>query len=457
MLKSQRYTPDPAITSLGPEFYDAVTPANFPKTILRYRNDVAAKTVGLENLSDADWVKHFGRFTPLPDNLQSPLALRYHGHQFQNYNPDIGDGRGFLFAQMRDAGGSLLDLGTKGSGQTPYSRRGDGRLTLLGGVREVLATAYLESLGVPTSRPFSLIETGEELTRGDEPSPTRSAVMTRLSHSHIRFGTFQRLAFFQDTDSLETLVKYCCKHFYPNAKSAAELLEACAVASANMVASWMVAGFVHGVMNTDNMNITGESFDYGPYRFLPILQSGFTAAYFDHNRLYAFSRQPEIMYWNLGQLAQSLSLIADDADLISALEVYAPAYRDSLRKHFFGRLKLEPSELDKDVAFIMETFRWLEEAEVPWPQFWHDWAGGAARQDFANTSPNAAYYRGLLFEPWLTLLKTYTPSGNGPKTPRPASLLYDEIGELWKPIDEDDDWSAFDAKVQSFTSPKNTS
>ena len=457
MLNSPRYKPDPAILSLGSEFYDEVAPADFPKTILRYRNDVAAKTVGLDGLSNEDWIKHFGHFEPLPDNLNSPLALRYHGHQFQNYNPDIGDGRGFLFAQMRDKNGRLLDLGTKGSGQTPYSRSGDGRLTLLGGVREVLATAYLGSLGVPTSRTFSLIETGEDLTRGDEPSPTRSAVMTRLSHSHIRFGTFQRLAFFQDTNSLKALVKYCFTHFYPDANSPADLLEVCAVASANMVASWMVAGFVHGVMNTDNMNITGESFDYGPYRFLPILQSGFTAAYFDHNRLYAFSRQPEIMYWNLGQLAQSLSLIAEDAELIAALEVYAPAYRDALRKHFFRRLKLEPSELDKDVAFIMETFRWLEEAEVPWPQFWHDWAGGAARQDFVRSSPNAAHYSGFRFDAWLTTLKTYTPNGAGPEKPMPASLLYDEIGALWKPIDEHDDWSAFEAKVQSFTSSENAS
>src|SRR5690606_8711612 len=113
-------------------------------------------------------------------------------------NPELGDGRGFLFAQLREAeNGRLLDLGTKGSGQTPWSRHADGRLTLKGGVREVLATAMLEALGVPTSRSFSLVETGEALTRGDEPSPTRSSVLTRLSHSHIRFGSFQRHAFFE--------------------------------------------------------------------------------------------------------------------------------------------------------------------------------------------------------------------------------------------------------------------
>lgn len=449
------YAPDPAILSLGEAFYDAVAPADFPKTILRYRNDAAAASVGLSGLSDAQWISHFGRFNPLQDNLSRPLALRYHGHQFQNYNPNIGDGRGFLFAQLRGETGRLLDLGTKGSGQTPYSRRGDGRLTLLGGVREVLATTYLESLGVPTSKTFSLIETGEALTRGDEPSPTRSAVMTRLQHSHIRFGTFQRLAYFEDKVSMESLVEYCQTHFYPKAQSPAQLLEAVAIACAHKVASWMAAGFVHGVMNTDNMNITGETFDYGPYRFLPVLQSGFTAAYFDHNGLYAFARQPEIMYWNLGQLAQSLSLIADDNSLITALEAYAPAYRNALRDHVFRRLSLAPTEVEKDIPFVMDTLRWLEEASVPWPQFWHDWAGGSARDTFAKASPNAPFYAGEAFDSWFKALSQFTPIAEGSTDTIAPSLLYDDIGALWAPIDKEDDWSEFHAKLESFTPRRN--
>ena len=188
------YRPETIIASLGDAFYDPVEAADFPQAILRFRNDRWAPAVGLVGLSDAEWIAHFGRFAPLPDNLAQPLALRYHGHQFRVYNPDIGDGRGFLFAQLRDGQGRLLDLGTKGSGQTPYSRFGDGRLTLKGAVREVLATEMLEALGVETSKTFSLIETGEALERNDEPSPTRSAVLTRLSWSNVRFGTFQRLS-----------------------------------------------------------------------------------------------------------------------------------------------------------------------------------------------------------------------------------------------------------------------
>src|SRR5947209_223041 len=137
------YRPDPKILTLGPEFFDSVEPARFPKCVARFINRRWAERVGLD-LDDAAWARHFCRFEPLPGNLPQPLALKYHGHQFRVYNPDLGDGRGFLFAQLRDVeDGRLLDLGTKGSGQTPWSRRGDGRLTLKGGLREVLATEML--------------------------------------------------------------------------------------------------------------------------------------------------------------------------------------------------------------------------------------------------------------------------------------------------------------------------
>lgn len=195
---SNGYQPSPVHRDLGERFFDAVTPAVFPMYRVRYRNRRWSQRVGLAGLDETAWRAHFGQFAPLAGNLEQPLALRYHGHQFRAYNPDLGDGRGFLFAQLRDDLGRVLDLGTKGSGQTPYSRSGDGRLTLKGGVRELLATTLLEALGVDTSKTFSLIETGEHLTRNDEPSPTRSSVLVRLSHSHIRIGTFQRLAYEED-------------------------------------------------------------------------------------------------------------------------------------------------------------------------------------------------------------------------------------------------------------------
>jgi uncharacterized protein YdiU (UPF0061 family) len=294
------YRPDPRILTLGPAFYDPVEPAPFPQCTPRFLNPRWAARVGLS--LDADgWARHFCRFEPLPDNLPEPLALRYHGHQFRVYNPEIGDGRGFLFAQLREspcgrahpnqpgrAGDRLLDLGTKGSGQTPYSRHADGRLTLKGGVREVLATEMLEALGVNTSKSFALFETGEALERGDEPSPTRSSVLTRLSHGHIRIGAFQRIAFFGEVENIRKLVRYCLESLYAEKPSlddsdnALELFDLVSRGTARLAASYLAAGFVHGVLNSDNISIAGESFDYGPWRFTPFWDPDFTAAYFDH-------------------------------------------------------------------------------------------------------------------------------------------------------------------------------
>ena len=233
MPVSPTYRPDPRFMMLGPEFADPVAPADFPRADVRFRNDRWAARIGLETLSPGEWTAAFARFEPLPDNQPQPLALRYHGHQFQSYNPDIGDGRGFLFAQLREHdSGRLLDLGTKGSGRTPYSRSGDGRLTLKGGVREVLATQMLEALGVPTSKSFALIETGEALSRNDEPSPTRSAVLTRLSYSNIRFGTFQRHAYFERTDLIAQLIDHVIELYYPEIDPTEEAGRAAALLAA---------------------------------------------------------------------------------------------------------------------------------------------------------------------------------------------------------------------------------
>ncbi len=432
-----KFKPSSAILELGEGFYDAVEPAAFNAVGVRYFDEVLSDSLGLV-LSKDQAPAHFLEFVPLEGSLSEPLALRYHGHQFRHYNPDIGDGRGFLFAQC-EAEGKLLDFGTKGSGTTPYSRNGDGRLTLLGGVREVLASLYLRRLGVNTSRAFALIETDESLTRQDEPSPTRAAVLTRLSHSHIRFGTFQRQAFFQDTGALERLSDYSIRHFYPDAATPAEMFDHVVSVSAETVASWMAAGFVHGVMNTDNMNITGESFDYGPYRFLPHLDPNYTAAYFDHGRLYAFGRQPEAMSWNLAQLAQSLSLICDDAPLIDALNDFAPRYQSALNRHVFRRLGIAPKDEESDQEFVRATFAYLRESQLDWPEFWHDWQGGAARGEGTQIGDYDAA--------WVKKLKAFDPVAEGPKTDKPESLLYGEIGEIWQPIAEHDDWSAFEQKT----------
>jgi uncharacterized protein YdiU (UPF0061 family) len=437
------FTPQQAILELGDAFYDPVHAARFPQTILRFRNDRAAAEVGLDALSDEQWIAHFGRFEPLHGGLQEPLALRYHGHQFRVYNPEIGDGRGFLFAQMTDDQGRLMDLGTKGSGQTPWSRFGDGRLTLKGGVREILATEMLEALGVETSRTFSLIETGEELHRGDEPSPTRSAVLVRLSHGHIRIGTFQRLAYSQDTENLQRLTGYVLRHYYgeeAGGDAPQRLLAHVAARTARMAGRFMAAGFVHGVLNSDNINVTGESFDYGPWRFAPSWAPGFTAAYFDQSGLYAFGRQPEAIYWDVMQLASSLRLIVEEEPLIEAMEVFPETFQREVATAMLWRLGVVPRGPEHDRPLVGAIEAALVEADTPIDRFFFDGFGGTLPERYGE--PFAALRAQLAgYEPRKPRDHEYWSD------PAPCAMLIDEVEAIWAAIAQGDDWAPLTAKV----------
>jgi serine/tyrosine/threonine adenylyltransferase len=441
----QPFTPANAISEIADFIGDPVAAADFPDTRLRWRHDIAAAEVGLNHLTDDQWIAHFSKFIPLPGTLPQPLALRYHGHQFRVYNPDIGDGRGFLFAQMRDANGRLMDLGTKGSGQTPYSRFGDGRLTLKGGVREILATEMLEALGVETSRTFSLIETGEALHRGDEPSPTRSAVMIRLNHGHIRIGSFQRLATLGLSEELRRLTAYCLKHYYneeADDSAAARLLTLAATRTATLAASYMAAGFVHGVLNSDNINISGESFDYGPWRFAPTFDAAFTAAYFDSAGLYSFGRQAEAIHWDIVQLAIALSSIADAGVLEQCLGVFAPAYRAALIEKFLWRLGVVPADPAKDLALVQSIETALTESGVGIDSFFFDWAGGSERRgDYVDPAFEPLRVALIGYASGLDLTHPYW-SNSGPCT-----MLIEDVEAIWKPIADTDDWTMFNAKV----------
>lgn len=444
------YTPDPKLLDMEGRIYDPVAPADFPAHRLRFRNDRWHGAVGLSELSDSEWIGHFGRFDPMPGNLPQPLALRYHGHQFRSYNPDIGDGRGFTFAQLRDGAGRLLDFGTKGSGTTPYSRFGDGRLTLKGGMREVLATEMLEALGVETSKSFSLIETGEQLTRNDEPSPTRASVLVRLSHGHIRIGSFQRLATLRDEETMRRLIDYVLVNLYgetPNSTPAGQLLNLVCGRTARLAASYMAAGFVHGVLNSDNINVTGESFDYGPWRFTPSWTPGFTAAYFDHQGLYAFGRQAQAIHWDVVQLAIALRLIAEPEELAPPLDMWPEHYEVALRDAMFARLGIAPKDDASDIALLQAIDTALQASEVGVDRFFFDWRGGRRR----GASPADAAYDGGDFATFREAIATFDGAADLSHPywadADPCSMLIDEVEALWSAIDERDDWAPFEAKV----------
>jgi uncharacterized protein YdiU (UPF0061 family) len=447
MPLAQSYRPDVKIFELGEEFCDTVEAAKFPQCTPRFLNHRAAETVGLSELTDEEWAAHFCRFEPLPNNLKHPLALRYHGHQFRVYNPDIGDGRGFLFAQVRDEGGRLLDLGTKGSGQTPYSRSADGRLTLKGGIREVLATEMLQALGVNTSRSFALFETGEQLVRGDEPSPTRSSVVTRLSHGNIRIGTFQRQAFFKNCEALARLARYCLEHLYAetlapdDAENALRLFDLVSQRTAELAASYMATGFVHGVLNSDNINITGESFDYGPWRFTPYWDGDFTAAYFDHFGLYSFARQAEAIHWDLAQLGGCLSLVAETAPLSDMLSGWGERFEASLVTKLLWRLGVESRDEAADHELARTLVDALDAKTATIDRVFFDWRGGK--------DPGAEKYPSEQFRKLAALLagRERQPTHEYWSDAEPCSMHIEEVEAIWDAIADRDDWQPFEMKI----------
>ncbi len=423
---------------LGDLFYVEVDAAQFEPVALRYRNDQALSSIGLSHVDDAFLEKHFLQFDPFEGSLKRPLALAYHGHQFRHYNPDIGDGRGFLFAQAYDQHDRLLDMGTKGSGQTPFSRSGDGRLTLQGGVREILAAGMLEQRGVYTSKALVLFETTDRLDRHDEPSPTRAGVLTRLSHSHIRIGTFQRLAALGAHEEIGALIDHCLTHYLTEEDYSAKADEGKAIIMfrktvsrmAWLVAEWMAAGFVHGVLNTDNLTITAESFDYGPFRFLERYEPGFTAAYFDQTGLYAYARQPEAVGWALARFAECLMPHASLDGLQAELNLFAGLYKHAWLTQHLMLAGLAPNVINIE-KLSSEVLASIQEHQGPFVDLHNH-----LRKEFAK-HPNVKEIR--------------------EGAHRMVPMHHGIVEDIWAPIHENDDWQTFDDFVsEKFQRPRSS-
>jgi len=455
-------TYEPAFESLGEAFYDIVPAAEFPKHLLRYRNNDLLPTFGLAPtaVNEADFIQAFGKF----EGRFPFLAMRYHGYQFGEYNPNIGDGRGFLYGQVRGLDGELYDFGTKGSGATPYSRGGDGRLTLKGGVREVLAAEMLYRLGVRTSRCLSLIETGDALWRGDEPSPTRASVMVRCNRSHIRFGTFERLHRIQRPDQVRQLLDHVIATYYPHlqgspdadARFYAELVQRVAA----LAAQWMSVGFCHAVLNTDNMSITGESFDYGPFAFMDRYDPRFTAAYFDYSSRYCYANQPGICKLNLEMLQMPLSMVIPASELAPGLALFDDHYIAHYRQRMLHKLGLTSLPEAEANDLIALTLQFLQAAQLGYSDFFlalrqqfnstwredprHILADSASDQAEAMVSSfklwRTAYHAALSqlppdqFERVSPLLNAHNPD---------LMIIRPEIEAIWEPITEQDDWQPF--------------
>jgi len=463
---------EPALEALGDDYFDRVLPAEFPQYILRFRNDQLLLKLGLDPkvVTDEDFVAAFGQF----QGNQTCLALRYHGYQFGEYNPRLGDGRGFLYGQVRATDGELYDFGTKGSGTTPYSRGGDGRLTLKGGVREVLAAEALHYLGVFTSHCLSLIETGENLWRGDEPSPTRSSVMVRFSRSHIRFGTFERLHYLGRKDLIQKLLDHVIEQYYPHLLQASDryvrFYTELVKRVAELVAQWMSVGFCHAVLNTDNMAITGESFDYGPYAFITTYDPDFAAAYFDYYGRYSYGNQPGICRLNLELLQRPLEAVMAAAEMEAGLASFADHFYSAYRQRMLQKLGLSDLSLPKADELLQLTVQLLVDTQVEYHTFfleltqqfnpnWRDDSDRVLTQAAFFPTTDAAegleswrklYHRILVNLPESEMVQIQQRL----RQTNPATvLLRPKIEAVWQEITHNDNWAPFDELVRRVQNP----
>lgn len=330
-----------------PELGQRVTPTPFPAPKWVSVSDSAAKLLGTSKktlLEQPQWLNWFSGNELLKGT--DPIAQKYTGHQFGQYNPELGDGRGLLLGEA-EFHSQRFDLHVKGAGKTPYSRFGDGRAVLRSCIREFLASETLEQLGIPSSRALGLFLTGEQVQRETlEPG----AALIRLCPSHLRFGHFEYAFYQQNSLLLEQLVNYTTEHVIPQDSQEMHVLNDSSTTSdkayqmfkftirrtAEMVAKWQAYGFCHGVMNTDNMSILGLTFDYGPYGFLDVYDPKHICNHSDHSGRYAYEEQPSIALWNLNALGYALSPLLSKEQLTELLTGYEPTlldnYSDLMRK-----------------------------------------------------------------------------------------------------------------------------
>jgi uncharacterized protein YdiU (UPF0061 family) len=375
---------DNTYARLPESFYARVLPLPVREPRLFFVNRTLAGELGLDpERLDATVLAG----NTLPAGAE-PIAQAYAGHQFGSFVSQLGDGRAILLGEVVGADGKRRDVQLKGAGRTPFSRGGDGRAALGPVMREALVSEAMWALGVPTTRALAAVTTGERVLR-EEPLP--GAVLTRIAASHIRVGTFEYFAARRDVDGLATLTAYTLARHYPDAGGGPlALLDRVVDAQADLVARWLAVGFVHGVMNTDNTAISGETIDYGPCAFLDEYDPGKTFSSIDHGRRYAFANQPRIALWNLVRLAEALSplLASEEADvarvLTEHLQRFGPRFEAAHTRALRGKLGLTREE-DGDSGLAEDVLAHLASDEVDYTVFFRRLCDVAA----AGADPSA--------------------------------------------------------------------
>jgi len=328
---------------LPERFFAKQTPARVPKAKLIRINRPLAEQLSI----DVDWLESKDGIAMLSGNLvpegAEPIAQAYAGHQFGGFVPQLGDGRAVLMGEVLDARGSRYDLQLKGSGRTPFSRGGDGKSALGPVIREYIVSEAMAALGVPTTRALAAVSTGESVFRPEGSIP--GGVFTRVAASHIRVGTFQYFNARNDIEGIRTLADYVIARHYPEAAESSSpyetLIASVADSQADLTAHWMSLGFIHGVMNTDNMAVSGETIDYGPCAFMDAFHPQCVFSSIDKGARYAWGNQPDIGYWNLARLAETLlPLLSEDADKATEMgEAALSGYPDRFSSQYIGRFR----------------------------------------------------------------------------------------------------------------------
>jgi uncharacterized protein YdiU (UPF0061 family) len=345
-----------SFAKLPSTFFSRVNPAGFTQPHLVAFNTEVAALLDLDPTAakSPDFIAYFGGQKIMPGS--EPLAMKYTGHQFGGYNPDLGDGRGLLLGEVLNQKGERWDLHLKGAGKTPYSRFGDGRAVLRSCIREYLGSEAMHYLGIRSTRALCIIGSDEGVQRETVES---GAMLLRVADSHIRFGHFEWLYHSGQHELLKTLADYVIDRHYPelaeDTHRYAHFFKAVVKRTAHMLAQWQLAGFAHGVMNTDNFSITGSTFDYGPYGFLDAYEPGFICNHSDHNGRYAWNQQASVGLWNLNALAHALSGLIERDALVSTLQGYEAAFVESYSAGLRAKLGLrqeQPEDRELAIDFL---------------------------------------------------------------------------------------------------------
>jgi protein adenylyltransferase len=380
------------------------TPVAEPRLIAHSPEVAALLGIGPETIASPEFAAVFGG-NALLEGMQ-PYAASYGGHQFGQWAGQLGDGRAITLGETINAKGERWELQLKGAGRTPYSRTADGRAVLRSSVREFLCSEAMYHLGVPTTRALSLVATGEQVVRDmfydGRPKAEPGAIVCRVAPSFIRFGNFELPAARGDVVLLKRLIDFTIERDFPHlsqggARDAQRLYgdwfgEVCE-RTARMVAQWMRVGFVHGVMNTDNLSILGLTIDYGPYGWIDNFDPDWTPNTTDaHGRRYRFGQQPQIAYWNLGRLADALAPAFGSLDTLHAgLESYVNAFTDADRENIAAKLGLEAC-LDEDVELMGELQALMQRAEIDMTLFFR------ALVDIDPNAPAAAAFSDAFYD-----------------------------------------------------------